>query len=187
MLRTPGGVVGETRDATTPSDCFLLFFTNDMVTKITNYTNLKIETWLASLSENQRNTILHNNKYSHVRKTDIEELNALVGLFFFRALLNQNFTDYERLWNPVYSHVVFSSIMSLKRFKFLLRFLRKTCNHKIVQIKDWRVCPLKKKKCQFLDIHTLLCFYEKFHLEIECVLFYCHHIYSFLHFPSSFR
>ena len=51
------------------------------------------------------------------------ELLAFIGVFYARGLLHRNLMDIENLFNEKVRHRIHSSIMSLKRFKFIKRMI----------------------------------------------------------------
>ena len=122
MLRNKSGeVVGAAKDCTTGLDCFSLFLTDELLSKICTLTNNSIIRWLDSLSPQYLVKLEVSYKHFLVKPTNLTELKALIGLFMTRGLLKQNYWDYENIWLPSLGHLVFTSTMSKKRFSFLLR------------------------------------------------------------------
>lgn len=113
VLRCPGPK-NEAKNVDSPEDCVLLFLDEIMLRHIVHCTNLYID----KISENftrERNCI----------STNIDEIKVLLGLLIIAGLTKSSHRDLNELWEQnVLSLEIFRLIMSLKRFKFLLRCLR---------------------------------------------------------------
>ena len=120
VIRTQGGVIGAAASADNPFDCFMLFFTDEILDKIMEQTNHNIQLFLDKLSHDTLHKILF--KRPSVRETNRTELTALFGLFLARGMQQHNYWDIQRLFSDL-SHPIFQATMSVHRFKFLVRFL----------------------------------------------------------------
>ena len=97
-------------------DTFHLYFDNDIMDRIVDCTNTRINETIARLQRSDN--FNESSKYSWVKKTDRVEIDALFGLMYFRGILGVNVHMTDRLfWND--SHFVFGAIMSKNRFRFL--------------------------------------------------------------------
>ena len=84
--------------------------------KIANCTNAQINETMESLR--QSNTFNESSKYTWVKKTSKDEIDALFGLMYFRGILGVNLHMTDRLFSND-SHFVFGAIMSKNRLRFL--------------------------------------------------------------------
>ena len=84
--------------------------------KIANCTNAQINETMESLR--QSNNFNESSKYTWVKKTSKDEIDALFGLMYFRGILGVNLHMTDRLFSND-SHFVFGAIMSKNRFRFL--------------------------------------------------------------------
>ena len=97
-------------------DTFHLYFDNDIMDKIVDCTNTRINETIARLQRSDN--FNESSKYSWVKKTDRVEIDALFGLMYFRGILGVNVHMTDRLFSND-SHFVFGAIMSKNRFRFL--------------------------------------------------------------------
>ena len=79
--------------------------------KIANCTNTKISETIESLR--QCNNFNESSKYTWVKKTSKDEIDALFGLMYFRGILGVNLHMTDRLFSND-SHFIFGAIMSKK-------------------------------------------------------------------------
>ena len=97
-------------------DPFHLYFDNDIIDKIVDY----IKFWInETTSRSQRsNNFNESSKYRWVKKTDRVEIDALLGLAYFRGILGANTHMTERLLSNEIQFI-FGAMMSKTRFRFL--------------------------------------------------------------------
>lgn len=110
-LPSPKGIAKNMR---TPYDTWKLFFPDEFVDKIVQYTNIWIERNRANYS-----------RIRDARNTDRVEMHALFGLLFLAGMLRSSHTNLEELWAADGLGIdYFRCTMNIKRFKFLLRAIR---------------------------------------------------------------
>ena len=97
-------------------DTFHLYFDNDIIDKIVEYTNTSINETIARLQRSDN--FNQSSKYKWVKKTNRVEIDALFGLMYFRGILGVNLHMTDRLFSND-SHFVFGAIMSKNRLRFL--------------------------------------------------------------------
>lgn len=114
MVKLPGVVGRNAKNAKTELDCWKLFFDNNMLSIIVENTNKYID-GIRDKFARERNC----------RPTDITEFQAFVGLLYLAGVFrggHQNISDFwatDRLGIDI-----FRMTMSEKRFRFLLRSIR---------------------------------------------------------------
>ena len=93
--------------------------------KITTATNQHIQQYIDSIPPDQRErqTTTHRKDFLYLRPTDEIEILSLIGLFYLRGLLKQNYWDKDRLFSDLSGHHVFVATMTRNRFNFLCRHL----------------------------------------------------------------
>ncbi|XP_026476242.1 piggyBac transposable element-derived protein 4 [Ctenocephalides felis] len=107
-------VIGNAKNAATPIECWSLFFTDEMLNIILTYTNQYIEEVKVKY-ERERDT----------KPIDSIELKAFIGLLFLAGVYKANRLCLEELWGINGDGVEkFHLVMSIKRFKFIMRCLR---------------------------------------------------------------
>ncbi|KAJ8948611.1 hypothetical protein NQ314_008374 [Rhamnusium bicolor] len=108
------GVKGTAREANSPIETWSCFITDDMLNLIVAWTNQMIES-VSHKFQRERDAKL----------TDIVEMRAFLALLYLAGVLQSNRLSLEELWS-VDGHGVefFRLVMSIKRFKFLMRCLR---------------------------------------------------------------
>ena len=120
VMRTPGGVIGEAKEADTPPKCFLLFISEDILDEITKQTNASITRYYASLEADMRQRIADpQSKYTWLKLTDKVEMKAYIGLSYLKGAFQQNYWNYHRIFADMIGHPVFLATMSMNRFCFL--------------------------------------------------------------------
>ena len=77
-------------------DTFHLYFDNDIMDKIVDCTNTRINETIARLQ--QSDNFNESSKYTWVKKTDRVEIDALFGLVYFRGILGENLHMTDRLF-----------------------------------------------------------------------------------------
>ena len=108
------GVKSAARHATTPTEALEIFFTEEMVQLIVEYTNLEIQC-IRGIYSRERNA----------NPTNIVQLKALIGLLFLAGLLRSYHVNTANLWATDGTGTeIFPCVLSEQRFKFLLRCLR---------------------------------------------------------------
>ena len=103
IVKTRGGVLGSAKNAMTPIECCNIFISADIINKIVNYTNKRIE---------MMPNIGSSTKPAEQRTTNIKEMNAFIGLMYARGLLNRNFHDISKLYEKVTGNPYFVATMS---------------------------------------------------------------------------
>ena len=93
IIRTEGGVTDYSRNAKTESDCFQLFFSDDVVDKLVTYTNKNIINWFANLEDPG-----DLRRKNWINETDKTELLAYLGLCYLRACYKQNHWTTKRIF-----------------------------------------------------------------------------------------
>lgn len=110
----PPGVLGEAKDATTILEAWNLFFPFDVLEQITLHTNSRLHKIRTNYS-----------RESDVRDTNVEEIKALIGLFYLSGTLKSSHVHVEDLWaNDPTAPEIFRLVMSYRRFYLLTRALR---------------------------------------------------------------
>lgn len=114
ILRHLPGSVGEAKNASTPYESWKCIFTDDLLEMIVNNTNIYI---------NKIKERFKRERDAHI--TDIVELKAFIGLLYHIGVLRSNRQSLEELWGEDGDGIErFRLVMSLKRFKFLIRCTR---------------------------------------------------------------
>ena len=96
-------------------DTFHLYFDNDIMDKIVDCRNTRINETIARVQRSDN--FNESSKYTWIKKTDIVEIDALFWLMYFRGILEVNLHMTERLFSND-SHFVFGTIISKNRFRF---------------------------------------------------------------------
>ncbi|XP_049790133.1 piggyBac transposable element-derived protein 4-like [Schistocerca nitens] len=113
VTRLPG-VIGHAKNAKTAVECWNALFTEDILDAIVRYTNQYIDT----VQE-------HFSRARDISHTDVTEIRAFIGLLYLAGAYRGNRQSLEELWGTEGDGVEkFSLVMSLKRFKNLIRCLR---------------------------------------------------------------
>ncbi|XP_045482051.1 uncharacterized protein LOC123686113 [Harmonia axyridis] len=108
------GTKGNARNAKTVLDCWKNLFTDEIIDIIVKYTNQYIDTIQHEFSRG-----------SDVRHTDVVEIHAFIGLLYLAGVYKSSRQCLEELWGQEGDGIEkFSLVMSMKRFKFLIRSLR---------------------------------------------------------------
>ena len=108
------GPIGVARNRNIPLDTFSLFKPLSLITKIINHTNQKIE----KIKER------HSSKYD-AAKTSNSEILIVWGILVISGAQQASLNDIQNLWNPDGTEMnLLRSVMSYKRFKFLLCQMR---------------------------------------------------------------
>lgn len=113
MTHLPG-VIGAAKTAKTPVECWNCLFTEDVLNDIVKYTNQYIDNIKAAFSRER-----------DAKHTDLVEIRAFIGLLYLAGVYKANRLSLEELWGTDGDGIaMFSLVMSIKRFKFLIRCLR---------------------------------------------------------------
>lgn len=107
-------VLGDAQYAVTPYECWRCIISEDMIEKIVEYTNMYIFS-IKDQFERERDA----------KPTDVVEFKAFIGLLYLAGILKSNRQLLEEMWSEDGFGVErFRLVMSLKRFKFLIRCTR---------------------------------------------------------------
>lgn len=134
ITRLPG-VIGDAKKAETPAECWNYFFTEAMIDIIVKYTNQYIEGIRGNF-----------NRDRDVRNTDVTEVKAFLGLLYLAGAFKGNRQSLEELWGKENDGIEkFSLVMSLRRFKTLIRCLRfDDCTSRLQRKQYDRLCPIRE-------------------------------------------
>lgn len=114
ITRLPG-VIHEARQAKLPIECWSNMFSDEMLQKIVEYTNQYIRLEVRDRYDRERDA----------NDTDLIEIKAFIGVLYLAGTLHANRMMLEDLWGTDGHGVeIFRLVMSLRRFKFLIRCLR---------------------------------------------------------------
>lgn len=114
MIHLPG-VIGVAKTAKTPVECWNCLFKEDILNDIVKYTNEYIDNIKEAFSRER-----------DAKHTDLVEIRAFIGLLYLAGVYKANRLSLEELWGTDDGDGIakFSLVMSIKRFKFLVRCLR---------------------------------------------------------------
>lgn len=105
---------GEGSNVKTPTEAWKLFFPDNCVDKIVEFTNI----WINKNKDNY-------SRQRDAKATDRAEIHAVIGLLYAAGLMKSSHTNLEDLWaTDGFGVDYFGATMSIKRFKFLLRAIR---------------------------------------------------------------
>lgn len=114
ITRLPG-VIGEARQAKTAEECWNNFFSEEIIEVVVTYTNQYITDHVKDKFARERD----------IQLTDVIELRAFLGLLYLAGAYRANRQSLEELWGRENDGIEkLSLVMSLRRFKTLLRCLR---------------------------------------------------------------
>jgi hypothetical protein len=106
----------EFQDFKSPTDCFQLFITDEMLEIVVDNTNKYIDTVCVNYGDREK---------SKVKRTTLAEIKACIGLLCMAGAFKSNRQNLEDLWANDETGVEFFRLtMSLKYFRFLLQCLR---------------------------------------------------------------
>ena len=127
VIHLPGNKAAA-RGVTSGTSAWSLFFTDDILNNIVIYTNKEIlsqrENYTRdrpAIDEDVANT---NVRPSYVRDTNVIEIKALCGLYYYAGALNMNSVTTKELFNKETGLPFFRATMSESRFAFLTNCLR---------------------------------------------------------------
>ena len=120
---TPGGVLPAAKNLLTEAECFSFFLTDEILSKIVDYTNRYITALLQKVVELHGEDHLKKirSKSPFIKTISLNDLKGFFGLMYHRAIYQWNHMSVYRFWN---SNPIFCSTMSLKRFYFMHRYIR---------------------------------------------------------------
>lgn len=114
------GITGPARNlgnASKKTDLWQLFFDEDVINQIVTNTNIKLSS--------TREKIPPGKSKANFKNTNIEEMNALIGLLLLSSVLKSNDENMESLFKKdECSRPIFRATMSLNRYKALVASLR---------------------------------------------------------------
>ena len=103
------GPTAAARRCDTLRKLFNKYISEEMVEKVVIFMNIKTALIL-ELHPNARDS----NKYLYLKPTS-EEIHALFGMMYVRAVLKQNLMSVNRMYQHQYSNPIFKAVMSQKR------------------------------------------------------------------------
>lgn len=115
IVHISSGTTAKARDKTDPLECFKLFFTADIIARITVHTNEEIA--------RNRTKYADPDHYS-LRDVDSKEMEAFLGLLTLTAALKDNHLPIKLLFNSDYCGDRYRATMTERRFQFLIVCLR---------------------------------------------------------------
>ena len=119
IIRNKPGLSAYSRNAKSHKEVFSLFLTDDMLLKIVDYTNLRIRNTISKAEA----IIQQSDKFPYMKITDVKEINAFIGLIYYRGLYSLNNHKVSHLFSERYGIPKFNACMSRNRFKFLLNHI----------------------------------------------------------------
>lgn len=127
VIHLPGNK-GASRCVTSGIAAWSLFFTDDILNTIVSFTNAEIRLQRKRYArdrptddEDVANTKI---RPSYVRDTNLVEIKALCGIYYYAGALNMNSVTTKELFNKETGIPFFRAIMSEARFSFLTNCLR---------------------------------------------------------------
>jgi len=109
------GVRGVAKNCVTEIDCLKLFISENMIEKIVESTNARITRILGRV-EGQ----IDSGKYPYLRLTEKREIEAFIGLVYYRELYNLTNIWADLLFSDEKGLPMFSAVMNRNRFKFFI-------------------------------------------------------------------
>ena len=119
IMRQKPGLSKYSKNISTPKESFSLFITDSMLSSIVEFTNKKI----VQTIEKVRNVLENSDKYPHVKVTKKMEIEAFVGLLYYRGLYCLKNHSLNIMFSDRFGLPVFSACMSRMRFEFLMAHL----------------------------------------------------------------
>ena len=115
----PGLSGAAAKNATEPLKAFELFFDNTMMQMLISKTNIAI----AETRSRVPAATLNSDKKCHFRDTTEIEIRGLIGMMYYRAMMNQSLESVDHLFNEDVGLPALGAAMRLCRFRFLLSHL----------------------------------------------------------------
>ena len=110
----PERSVARDHEDITPLEAFELFFTDNMITNITECTNKKIDVFRDKYGEK----LEADDKITHIKPTTPNEIRAFLGLMYMREAMKLNLRNIHDVFYHKSSNDSFRATMSRKRFSF---------------------------------------------------------------------
>lgn len=134
ITRLPG-VIQAARQARTPVECWSNLFSYSVLEMLVKHTNKYIDSVKDKFSRSR-----------DIRETDLIEIKAFLGLLYLAGAFKGNRQNLEELWGRENDGIEkFSLVMSLRRFKTLIRCLRFDDRDTRTQRKQFdRLCPIRE-------------------------------------------
>lgn len=129
------GVKGDARNAKTILQCWECLFNMEILELIVKYTNQYIDSVKAKFARER-----------DAKETDLIEIKAFIGLLYLAGAYRGNRQSLEELWGTEGDGIEkFGLVMSIKRFKFLIRCIRFDDRMSRMQRKEYdRLCPVRE-------------------------------------------
>ncbi|XP_060855395.1 uncharacterized protein LOC132933083 [Metopolophium dirhodum] len=136
------GVKGVAKNSKTIIDSWQLFFPDEVISEIVNFTNIKIQ----KIRE-------HYSRVRDAKDTDIIEMKAIIGLLYLSGSLRSSHQNLCDLWRTDGLGVdYFHATMNIRRFRFILQCLRfDDVNSRNTRIKTDRLAPVRNIFDGFVD------------------------------------
>ena len=129
------GPTQQASQADTPEKCFSLFFLDEVISEIVQWTNQKIDT--EALKYKQQTATL--------QRTTAEEIRAMLGVLIFSGYRRDNHLSTKDVWSPTFGANFYRAAMSEARFTFLLNCIRFDDFHTREQRKETdKFAPIRK-------------------------------------------
>lgn len=132
IYKNKPGPRGAAKSVKTPLASLKLFFTDEMIMNIVQYTNDSIQPVLERFADLLENS----NKYPHFKLVDRIDIEAFIGILYLRAAFRVNLLSKDYIWNHESSYDSFGATMSVNRFKFISRFI--TFDDKSTRADRWK-------------------------------------------------
>lgn len=142
MVTQSPGVKGLAKNAKTIIDSWQLFFPDDVILEIVNFTNIKIQKVREHFAGNR-----------DAKDTNIIEMKAIIGLLYLSGSLRSSHQNLCDLWRTDGLGVdYFHATMNIRRFRFILQCLRfDDVNSRSTRIKTDRLAPVRNMFDKFVD------------------------------------
>ncbi|XP_071572267.1 piggyBac transposable element-derived protein 4-like [Temnothorax nylanderi] len=108
-------VLSDAKNMDTPMDVWSLLFTDEMLSKIVKYTNAEM---------GRKRKTCKGKLLFQLLDINLEELKALIGIFYFCGLKKENSTNVKKLWKPDHETPIYRSTMTQIRFEYLMALLQ---------------------------------------------------------------
>ena len=115
VIKEPLGVRGIAKECKTEIDCWKLFITEQMIDIIIESTNRNIAKTIVNLQDK-----VESGKYGYLRSTNKDEIEAFLGLIYYRGLYNLSGISAPILFSDTKGLPMFGAVMSRDRFMFLI-------------------------------------------------------------------
>ena len=95
-----------------------LFFTDKILENIVRYSNMNIDRYIERNEDK-----IDFKKHTHVKRVDVMEMRAFIGILYLRAAMKMNIRSTEEMFLHESSPDIFQATMSYKRYYFLIRLI----------------------------------------------------------------